>query len=62
MRTKLTKMLSIRQVPFLRFHADEQLKKEMAVLELIDKAARDRGTGAEAHRGIRGRGNVAPNP
>jgi ribosome-binding factor A len=41
MRTKLTKMLSIRQVPFLRFHADEQLKKEMAVLELIDKAARE---------------------
>ncbi|HEY8749043.1 MAG TPA: 30S ribosome-binding factor RbfA [Tepidisphaeraceae bacterium] len=41
MRTKLTKMLSIRQVPFLRFHPDEQLKKEMAVLELIDKAKRE---------------------
>ena len=41
MRTELTKSLSIRQVPFLRFHADEQLKKEMAVLELIDKAARE---------------------
>jgi ribosome-binding factor A len=41
MRTKLTKALSIRQVPYLRFHADEQLKKEMAVLELIDKAARE---------------------
>ena len=41
MRTKLTKSLTVRQVPFLRFHADEQLKKEMAVLELIDKAARE---------------------
>jgi len=41
MRTKLTKMLSIRQVPFLRFHADEQLKKEMEVLDLIDKANRE---------------------
>jgi ribosome-binding factor A len=41
MRTKLTKMLSIRQVPFLRFHADEQLKKEMAILDLIDKAAQE---------------------
>jgi ribosome-binding factor A len=41
MRTKLTKMLSIRQVPFLRFHIDEQLKKEMAILDLIDKAAQE---------------------
>ena len=41
MRTRLTRMLSIRQVPFLRFQIDEQLKKEMAVLELIDRAARD---------------------
>jgi ribosome-binding factor A len=41
MRTRLTKSLSIRQVPFLRFHIDEQLKKEMEILELIDKASRE---------------------
>lgn len=35
MRTMLTKSLSIRQVPFLRFHIDEQLKKELAVLNLL---------------------------
>lgn len=37
MRTKLTKALSIRQVPFLRFHLDEQLKKELDLLSIIDK-------------------------
>src|SRR5579864_4593285 len=41
MRTKLTKVLSIRQVPFLRFHSDEQLKKEMEVLNLLDQVARE---------------------
>ena len=41
MRTKLTKILSIRQAPFLRFHMDEQLKKEMAVLELLDQVAKE---------------------
>jgi len=41
MRTRLTKSLSIRQVPFLRFHIDEQLKKEMQVLDLIDKARQE---------------------
>ena len=41
MRTRLTKVLSIRQVPFLRFHIDEQLKKEMELLELIDQASRE---------------------
>jgi ribosome-binding factor A len=38
MRTRLTKVLSIRQAPFLKFHLDEGLKKEMAVLDLIRKA------------------------
>jgi ribosome-binding factor A len=41
MRTKLTKVLSIRQVPFLRFHNDEQLKKELEVLNLLDQVARE---------------------
>ena len=55
MRTKLTKILSIRQAPFLRFHTDESLMKEMAVLELLDKVAqenaeldRKRGAGSES--------------
>ena len=41
MRTKLTKMLEIRQVPFLRFHIDDQLKKELEVLDLLDQVARE---------------------
>lgn len=41
MRTKLTKMLSIRQVPFIKFHYDEQLKKELEMLELLDQVARE---------------------
>ena len=38
MRTKLTKVLSLRQAPFLKFHIDEALKKELAVLDAIRKA------------------------
>jgi ribosome-binding factor A len=37
MRTMLTKSLSIRQVPYLRFHLDEQLKKELDLLGIIDQ-------------------------
>src|SRR4051812_38483737 len=39
MRSKLTKMLSMRQTPFIKFHIDENLKKELQVLDLIAKAA-----------------------
>jgi len=38
MRTRLTKVLSIRQAPFLKFHIDEGLKKELAVLDAIRMA------------------------
>src|SRR5690349_12386477 len=38
MRSKLTKILSIRVAPFLKFHIDESLKKELAVLDAIRKA------------------------
>jgi ribosome-binding factor A len=41
MRTKLTKQLALRVAPFLKFHIDENLKKELAVLDLIDKAAKE---------------------
>ena len=53
MRTKLTKVLSLRVAPFLKFEIDENLKREIAVLDLIRKAneelaereARAAGTG-----------------
>ena len=38
MRTKLTKALSIRQAPYLKFHLDEGLRKELALLDAIRKA------------------------
>src|SRR5215212_2958701 len=38
MRTRLTKVLSIRQAPFLKFHLDVGLKKELELLEAIRKA------------------------
>src|SRR3954468_4621065 len=41
MRTRLTKMLSLRQSPFLKFHIDENLKKELAVLDLLEKVRRE---------------------
>jgi ribosome-binding factor A len=41
MRTKLTKVLSLRVAPFLKFHLDEDLKKELEVLDLLDKVARE---------------------
>ncbi len=41
MRTRLTKSLSIRQAPFLRFHLDDQLRREMEVLEAINRAKRE---------------------
>ena len=56
MRTKLTKMLSLRQSPFLKFHIDENLKKELAVLDLLEKVRAeneeiDRKRAAEATGG-----------
>src|SRR5215213_8542618 len=41
MRTKLTKQLTLRQAPFLKFHIDEGLKKELAVLDLLDRVAKE---------------------
>src|SRR4051812_43911048 len=56
MRTKLTKMLTMRQSPYLKFHIDENLKKELAVLELLEKVRAeneeiDRKRAAEAGDG-----------
>ena len=41
MRTRLTKELTIRQAPFLKFQLDEDLKKELALLELLDQVAKE---------------------
>ena len=41
MRTKLTKALTLRVAPFLKFHLDEDLKKELEVLTLLDKVSQE---------------------
>ena len=41
MRESLRKTLPMRTSPFLKFHIDEALKKELTVLELIDKAVKE---------------------
>lgn len=53
MRTRLTEAMHIRVAPFLRFQIDENLKKELAVQELLQKIAEenadiDRRRAAEA--------------
>lgn len=41
MRTKLTKVLTLRVAPFLKFHIDENLKKELEVLDLLRKVSEE---------------------
>ncbi|HVT87862.1 MAG TPA: 30S ribosome-binding factor RbfA [Tepidisphaeraceae bacterium] len=47
MRSKLTRVLTMRVAPYLKFHIDEQLKKELEMMELLDKVAKET---AEADR------------
>ena len=51
MRTRLTSALTLRVAPFLKFHLDENLKKELEVLELLRKVAEEN---AELDRQRRG--------
>jgi ribosome-binding factor A len=37
MRTVLTKSMNLRQAPFLKFHIDENLQKELVLMELLRK-------------------------
>ena len=37
MRTKLTHAMTLRQAPFLKFHIDENLKRELEVQDLLAK-------------------------
>lgn len=47
MRSRLTKELSLRQVPFLKFHIDEQLRKELEVMALLQKVKSEEAEMAE---------------
>lgn len=51
LRSKLTKSLTLRQAPFLKFHIDENLKKEIAVLDLIRKANEEQAERDRAREG-----------
>lgn len=42
MRSKLSAELEMRQVPFLKFHIDENLKKEREVLDLLRRIEEER--------------------
>jgi ribosome-binding factor A len=59
MRSKLTKLLSLRVAPFLKFHIDENLKKELAVLDLLRKVEEET---AEADRKRAAEGDEGPDP
>lgn len=39
MRVRLTENMRLRQAPFLRFHIDERLKKELEMQDLLAKVA-----------------------
>jgi ribosome-binding factor A len=41
MRTKLTKALTLRVAPYLKFHLDENLRKELEMMDLLDKVAKE---------------------
>lgn len=42
MRAKLSKSLSTRTTPFLRFQIDEELRRELGVLSLLDKVNQEK--------------------
>jgi ribosome-binding factor A len=41
MRTRLTKALTLRVAPFLKFHLDENLKKELELLDALRKVSEE---------------------
>jgi len=59
LRTRLTREIALRQAPFLKFHIDENLKKELELLETLRKVSeenaeldRQRGQTPEMTSGI----------
>jgi ribosome-binding factor A len=41
MRTKLTGAMTLRVAPYLKFHLDENVKKEIEMLELLEKVSKE---------------------
>lgn len=41
MRSKLSRSLSLRQTPYLKFHFDERLQKELQTLDLLETIRRE---------------------
>ena len=41
MRTKLTKALTLRVAPYVKFHMDEDLKKELELLDVLHKVQKE---------------------
>jgi len=64
MRTRLTKALTLRVAPYIKFHFDEDLKKELEMMELLDKVHRENEEldrkRAEAAAAAAGTGEAAP--
>jgi len=58
MRGRLNKSLSLRMAPLLKFHLDENLKKELAVLETLRKVAEENAE-LDRRRAIE-RGEIVP--
>jgi ribosome-binding factor A len=51
MRGKLTRAMSLRHAPYIKFHVDEGLKKEMALLDLIRQVNEERRAKEQAEGG-----------
>jgi ribosome-binding factor A len=62
MRGRLTKSLSLRIAPFIKFHIDENLKKEIEVLELIRKANEELAETERKRAEAAGENAVSANP
>jgi ribosome-binding factor A len=41
MRTMLTRQMTLRIAPYLKFHIDENLKKELEVMDLLDRISKE---------------------
>src|SRR4051812_37634743 len=57
MRTKLTKQMTLRIAPYLKFHIDEDLKRELELQSLLQKVADEN---AELDRKRAEEGNANP--
>ncbi|CAN5500704.1 hypothetical protein BH09PLA1_BH09PLA1_22890 [soil metagenome] len=58
MRTRLTKALTLRVAPYIKFHMDEDLKKELALLDVLQKV-HDENEELDRRRAESGEGSAA---